>query len=80
MSSELERLEAWVGGLLERATPAARKQLARKIGVDLRRSQSLRIASQASPDGSGYTPRKNKKPLRGKKDASGANTPSCSTN
>lgn len=67
MSSELERLEDWIGALLEKATPAARKKLARKIGVDLRRSQSLRIASQANPDGSGYTPRKNKKQLRGKK-------------
>lgn len=67
MSDELNRLENWIGGLLAKTTPAARKKLARKIGMDLRKNQSMRIASQTNPDGSGYTPRKNRPQLRSKK-------------
>lgn len=59
---DLQQLEEWVGPLLERLSPASRGRLARKIGMELRRSTSARIARQQSPDGSAYVPRKT--PLR----------------
>lgn len=54
----LEALATWAAPLLARLDPGARRTLARRIGTDLRRSQSRRIASQANPDGSAYAPRK----------------------
>jgi len=56
--SELNRLEAWTAPLLERLEPAERKQLARLLGTELRRSQRERIADQRNPDGSAYAPRR----------------------
>ncbi|OWB27319.1 phage virion morphogenesis protein, partial [Xanthomonas oryzae] len=44
--------------LLARLQPGERRTLARKIGTELRRSQSQRIARQLAPDGTPYAPRK----------------------
>ncbi|WP_342342572.1 phage virion morphogenesis protein [Pseudomonas paralactis] len=38
--------------------PAARNQLARSIGQELRRGQQKRVQTQQSPDGSKFAPRK----------------------
>ncbi|MEC3890256.1 phage virion morphogenesis protein, partial [Xanthomonas campestris] len=55
---ELTSLENWAAPLLARLQPAERRTLARKIGTELRRSQSQRIGKQQAPDGSPYAPRK----------------------
>lgn len=55
---ELTALENWAAPLLARLQPGERRTLARKIGRELRRSQSQRIGKQQAPDGSQYAPRK----------------------
>ncbi|NHF66657.1 phage virion morphogenesis protein [Xanthomonas hortorum] len=55
---ELSALKTWAAPLLARLQPGERRTLARKIGTELRRSQSQRIGKQQAPDGSPYTPRK----------------------
>lgn len=65
MANNLEALETWAAVLLERLEPAARTQLARSIGQELRRSQQKRVMAQENPDGSKFAPRK-KRDLRGK--------------
>ncbi|MGY4888964.1 UNVERIFIED_CONTAM: phage virion morphogenesis protein [Xanthomonas axonopodis] len=55
---ELNALENWAAPLLARLQPGERRTLARKIGTELRRSQSQRIGKQQAPDGSQYAPRK----------------------
>ena len=67
MDNELQRIEDWIGGLLVKVSPVERRRLSRKIGLDLRRSQSVRIASQRNPDGSGFIPRKNQKRIQSSK-------------
>lgn len=62
--AELDQIEEWVAPLLEKLEPAQRKQLARTIGTELRKSQRQRIAQQKNPDGSKYTPgQKRRAPL-----------------
>lgn len=67
MSNDLSTLETWAGALLAKLQPAHRNAVNRKVAQDLRRSQAQRIAAQRDPDGAGYTPRKQRKDLRGKK-------------
>ncbi|MBB3845171.1 phage virion morphogenesis protein [Xanthomonas arboricola] len=55
---DLTTLENWAAPLLGRLRPGERRTLARKIGTELRRSQSKRIGKQQAPDGSPYAPRK----------------------
>jgi phage virion morphogenesis protein len=55
---DLSRLEQWAGALLARMEPGARRALARRIAIELRRSQARRIAEQRNPDGSAFEPRK----------------------
>ncbi|CAD1796373.1 phage virion morphogenesis protein [Xanthomonas arboricola pv. juglandis] len=55
---ELTALEDWAAPLLAHLQPGERRTLARKIGAELRRSQSQRIGKQQAPDGSPYAPRK----------------------
>jgi len=65
MANDLEALETWSATLLERLEPGARNQLARSIGQELRRSQQKRVTAQQNPDGSKFSPRKQRN-LRGK--------------
>ncbi len=58
MSGELTQLETWAAPLLAALSPGERRKLARRIGTELRRSQSQRIGAQQNPDGSAYAPRK----------------------
>ncbi|WP_082874748.1 phage virion morphogenesis protein [Burkholderia sp. MSMB1589WGS] len=58
MTDDLQALERWAGGLLAKLSPAARRQLLRELGRDLRRAQQSRVAAQRNPDGSAYAPRK----------------------
>ncbi|WP_372191969.1 phage virion morphogenesis protein [Xanthomonas axonopodis pv. desmodiigangetici] len=61
---ELTALDNWAAPLLARLQPGERRTLARKIGNEMRRSQSQRIGKQQAPDGTPYAPRK--KQLRDK--------------
>ncbi|NBW10487.1 MAG: phage virion morphogenesis protein [Caulobacteraceae bacterium] len=65
MAEDLEQLEDWIGALIAKLEPGQRRQLARAIGMDVRKAQVSRIAAQMNPDGSSYTPRK-RPPLRAK--------------
>ncbi|WLI14428.1 MULTISPECIES: phage virion morphogenesis protein [Pseudomonas] len=65
MTNRLEALEDWAAGLLGQLEPASRNRLARSLGQTLRRSQQQRVNAQRNPDGSKYTPRKQRN-LRGK--------------
>jgi phage virion morphogenesis protein len=60
---ELQQLDDWLEPLLADMAPAARSQLARRIGQALRKHESQRIARQLNPDGSPFVPRK-PQPLR----------------
>jgi len=51
-------LENWASAQLARLAPAARRRLARKLALEVRRDQQKRIAAQHNPDGSAYIPRK----------------------
>ncbi len=55
MFSELDQV---FQDILDGVSPAGRTRTARKIGLAVRRSQQLRIASQKNPDGSGYAVRR----------------------
>jgi phage virion morphogenesis protein len=58
VDDELTQLERWATPLLAKLMPAQRRQLARSIARDLRRSQQQRMAAQVAPDGTPYTARK----------------------
>jgi len=64
VADPLRELEDWAAPILASLKPDARMRLARRIGADLRRGQTQRIAQQRNPDGSAYAPRK--QPARAK--------------
>ena len=66
MSEDFLDVQAWAAGLIAQLRPAERRRVNRAIAVELRRSESLRIAAQQNPDGTPYAPRRAKKNLRGK--------------
>lgn len=55
---DLQALDDWLAPLLANLTPTKRRQLARQLARDLRRSQAQRIAAQLNVDGSRYEARK----------------------
>lgn len=59
--ADVAQLQSKLAALLAAITPQARRQLARRIGQALRKSQAARIASQQNPDGTAYSPRKPRK-------------------
>lgn len=61
MTADLDQLEVFAQGLVERLSASARKTLFRNIAKDLRTSQAKRIADQRNPDGSAFEPRKPQK-------------------
>jgi phage virion morphogenesis protein len=54
---DLQRLENWAEPLLRKISPAARKKLAKEIGLELRKSQQQRMKKQQNPDGTKYKAR-----------------------
>jgi len=66
MADDLRALEDWAGALLNQLEPKARRQVTQDIARDLRRSQQKRIAAQRNPDGTPFSPRKSRQPLRAK--------------
>ena len=63
----VEEVQAKLTALIANLSPQARRQLGRKIGQALRKSQSNRIARQQNPDGSTFEPRKPRKEFGKKK-------------
>ncbi|RKF33604.1 phage virion morphogenesis protein [Paraburkholderia fungorum] len=66
MMDELQAVERFLGGLLGKLEPAARRAAMRDIARELRRSQQARIASQKNPDGTAYDARKPRRKPDGK--------------
>lgn len=64
MSDELQRLEDWVAPLLRQLDPQQRRQLMRRIAIDLRRRQQRRLRAQTDPSGRRWPARKPQR-LRG---------------
>jgi phage virion morphogenesis (putative tail completion) protein len=62
LTDDIEQIERTAGALLQQLTPAKRRALLRRISRDIANSQRSRIARQLAPDGSGFTPRKEKVP------------------
>jgi phage virion morphogenesis protein len=58
VADDLTQLELWAAQLLVKLAPAQRRQLARTIALELRRTQQQRIAAQVAPDGTPYAARK----------------------
>lgn len=58
MADDLQALEDWAAPLLARLDAGQRRQLARTLATELRRSQIERIRRQKNPDGTAYAPRK----------------------
>lgn len=63
----VEEVQAKLTALIANLSPQARRQLGRKIGQALRKSQSNRIARQQNPDGSAFEPRKPRREFGKKK-------------
>ncbi len=57
----VDEISSKLSALINNLSPQARRQLARNIGVALRKSQQERIARQRNPDGSAFEPRKPQK-------------------
>ncbi|MFM0097530.1 phage virion morphogenesis protein [Paraburkholderia nemoris] len=66
MMDELQAVERFLGGLLGKLEPAARRVAMRDIARELRRSHQTRIASQKNPDGTAYDARKPRRKPDGK--------------
>jgi phage virion morphogenesis protein len=63
VAEDLEALEPWLQGYLDRLAPAQRRKAAQAIGQQARRANALRIAANVEPDGAAMAPRKQKKRL-----------------
>lgn len=63
----VEEVQAKLTALIANLSTQERRQLGRKIGQALRKSQSNRIARQQNPDGSAFEPRKPRKEFGKKK-------------
>lgn len=66
--SELNPLIDRLNGIIQSASPSARKSLAKEIATKVRASQAARIKDNKNPDGSAYAERK-PQTLRANKDA-----------
>ena len=54
MSNDLAQLPLWVRGIAETLTPAKRRQVARKLGIELRKANQSRTAAQTDADGNAF--------------------------
>ncbi|GKS83212.1 phage virion morphogenesis protein [Acidovorax sp. SUPP1855] len=57
---DLQRLEDWVAPLLARLSAPERRALTRTVARELRKSNAASMRDQQAPDGTAWTPRKNK--------------------
>jgi phage virion morphogenesis protein len=58
LANEFNKIEQWIAPLIKKASISDRRKLARRIGNQLRASQSARIRDQKNPDGTPYLSRK----------------------
>lgn len=68
MSDDFTALDDYLAAQLSKLTPGRRRQIARRIGMELRKSNAKRIADNVQPDGTAMQPRK-KRNLKAGKDA-----------
>ena len=54
MTNDLAQLPLWVRGIAETMSPAKRRQVARKIGIELRKANQSRTAAQSDADGNAF--------------------------
>ncbi|CAN5695550.1 phage virion morphogenesis protein [soil metagenome] len=59
---DLAEIERIAGALIRNLSSPERRSLLRRMAREVRTSQAARIASQRSPDGTAFAPRKEKKP------------------
>ncbi|WP_110687024.1 phage virion morphogenesis protein [Salinicola aestuarinus] len=59
-SDDLNQLDDWLAPLIGQLDARSRRQLARTVATDLRRSQRERIKRQQNPDGSTFAPRRSR--------------------
>ncbi|WCM29191.1 phage virion morphogenesis protein [Sphingomonas sp. QA11] len=59
---DFAEIEAIAGALIRKLSSPARRTLLRRMAREIRTTQTARIASQRAPDGSGFVPRKARKP------------------
>ncbi|QDK34542.1 phage virion morphogenesis protein [Sphingomonas sp. IC081] len=67
MADRFAQLDAFLVRELEKLSPARRRRISRKIGMELRKANAKRIAANIQPDGSAMQPRK-KRNLKARKD------------
>ncbi|WP_424404816.1 phage virion morphogenesis protein [Pasteurella sp. PK-2025] len=63
----IEEFNSKLTALLNNLSPTAQRELARKIGQNLVKSQRNRITAQQNPDGTAFAPRKPQKNVKNKK-------------
>lgn len=54
MASDLSALPLWVRSIADTLSPAERRKMSRKIGIELRKANISRTNSQVDADGSGF--------------------------
>ena len=57
---ELQRIEQWLGPLLQQLQPAQQRTLARQLAQRVRKANQKTMAAQQAPDGTAWQPRKNR--------------------
>lgn len=66
MADGFTKLEGFLADELAKLSPARRRRIARKIGMEIRKANAKRIADNIQPDGTAMTPRKPRKLTAGK--------------
>lgn len=54
MNQDLSQLPLWVRGIAETISPAKRRQVARKLGIELRKANQARTNAQTDADGNAF--------------------------
>jgi phage virion morphogenesis protein len=54
MTNDLAQLPLWVRGIAETMSPAKRRQVARKLGIELRKANQARANAQTDADGNAF--------------------------
>lgn len=57
---ELQRIEQWLGPLLQNLQPAQQRVLARQLAQRVRKANQKTMAAQQAPDGAAWEPRKHR--------------------
>ena len=60
--SDIEALDDWLQPLINRLSISQKKQLTKKLALEMRRRSVKKIKAQQNPDGSSFVPRKSNRP------------------